>query len=702
MMKKKLALLLSALLALSVLAGCGSKSTTGAETSANAQTQTQTETRDTQSAGAFTPDGSVIFEKDGVTVTTAGLDVDPTTEDESPIIWVDIANSSDKDAYLGVAGGSVNGVVTEVRLIEFYMEDGTYNGGNYESQLTIPAKSSARYALGYYGTGVPGISLDALGEMELCFTTSEDEFSWYNYISEPVILTVDASVPTPDITALGTVAIDDDRMTLVVGEQDYDDWFGPEVYLYLRNKTEKYIAVSPDSAELDGVSCDYVLGGLAAAPGKVAVAFLGFDGEAKALKGFENLTLNFSFSEAEDMDSMNMENSTALAPVTATYPPQIWGEYENGGLRMDIRPKYNDLITVETPRDDENGILFSVSETASLKAGGFEGAGWLFAIGTADENKLHELLCYDMSGVEAFAKDADGNYYIYYHPTDVRFERATVEEMTRDAEQWSMLCQWAEDMKDRFADQNGLEYVSFGNTDVDICLARAAWMDGVNATLSTTEYGPVAVKGMDGTPYARFVMQGFYIETEDETPDGEYVVLNFPDEDIRVDFFFAPENYARVVSNGYETLYQAVWWDESVSYADAMQGWYYAAAEKAGVKPADKSLAPYLGTWAEKIAGRGYLECAKSVAPGKVTITASWPDSAAVMNTWEMTAVLGDGKLAYENGHWEVKEYDDNGESWTTDESYEESGYFYLNDVGELCWHNDRVDGEDSVFIRAS
>ena len=54
-----------------------------------------------------------------------------------------------------------------------------------------------------------------------------------------------------------------------------------------------------------------------------------------------------------------------------TYPPQIWGEYENGGLSMAIQPKYNDLITVETPANDTNGILCSVSETASREAGSF-------------------------------------------------------------------------------------------------------------------------------------------------------------------------------------------------------------------------------------------------------------------------------------------------------------------------------------------
>ena len=692
-MKKKIALLLSALMVLSVLAGCGAKEPTAEQPEKTANTAT----------AGYSTDGSVIFDKDGVTVTTAGLDTDPTSLDGDTIIWVDVRNAGTQDVYLGVTDGSVNGVVTDVLLVSFEEEDGEYIGASYLGGQTIPAGDSARYALGYYGTNVPGIDLSQLGELEFCFTTSEDEYTWYDYKSEPVILTVDASISTPDITTLGTVAVDDDKMTLVVGDQDYDDWFGPEVYVYLLNKSDKFIGISPDSAELDGVACDYLLGGIAAAPGKVAAAFLSFDGEARELKGFEKLTLNLTRYEAAKSEEVDLNNGTALAPVIMQYPPQVWGEYENGGLSFEVQPKYNDHITVETPTNDADGILFTVSETASMEAGGYDGAGWLFSIGNVSEKKLREMLGNDMSGMEVFAKGGDESYYIYYHPTDVRYERATVEEMARDQDQWTMLCEWAENVPMNLAEKNGLESKYFSNTAVDIYLARAAWMEGVNATLSTTEYGPVAVKGVDGTPYAEFVMHGFFDMVDDaEAPDGEYVVLSFPDDDVRLDFFFAPDNYVRVTSGGSETLYQAVWWDDDISNAEAMRGWYYAVAEEAGVKERDDSMLDYYGLWYEKIAGRGQIQCAASVAPNKVRITASWPDSAAVMNEWEMVATLEDGKLVYENGYWALKEYDESGEGWIQDESYEESGYFYLNGSGELCWHDDRAERDgDSEFISA-
>ena len=85
-------------------------------------------------------------------------------------------------------------------------------------------------------------------------------------------------------------------------------------------------------------------------------------------------------------------------------------------------------------------------------------------------------------------------------------------------------------------------------------------------------------------------MKGWFTPVEEEeAPDGEYVVLNFKDDDLRLDFFYAPGGYARLISGDRTTLYQAMWTDDDISYAEVMQGWYYAALEAAGVKSADES-----------------------------------------------------------------------------------------------------------------
>ena len=252
-MKNKIALMLSALLLAGMLAGCGTKTADPApDTPAPAEEVP---------SGAYSPDGSVIFEKDGLKVTTAGLDTDLTSIADIPIIWVDIENSGGEDVYLGVDNGSVNGFMTTVVLIEFYDEavDG-YIGGSSEFGVAVPAGEGVRRALGYYGADIPGVDPDTLAEMEFSFTTAEDEYSWRNYVSEPVVIRTGETMEDVDLSALGTVVIDDDRMTVVFGEQDYDDWFGPQFTVYVENKTDQWIGLYPESAEGDGISCDYMYG----------------------------------------------------------------------------------------------------------------------------------------------------------------------------------------------------------------------------------------------------------------------------------------------------------------------------------------------------------------------------------------------------------------------------------------------------------
>ena len=545
-----------------------------------------------QAEGPCKPDGSVLFEKDGLKVTTAGLDKDPTTGGEDTILWADIENKGDKDVWLGVEDGSVNGFMAPVWLIRFQKENDEYTGGNYEFRMRIPAGSEGRYALGYAEQTVPGMDMKKLCELKFCFTLAKEEYGLADYRSEPVVIATGETAEPLDFDALGTVVLDDDRLKLVIGEQAYDDWYGPYIKIYAENKTDHYVGLAGNSAELDGTLCENLLDGVVMAPGTRAAGDFMFEDLDSGMKSFEKLTLRLSRYESEDPDRMNEAESVPLEPVHMTYAPQPWGEYENGGLRMEIQPKINALVTVEKLTDNENGILFSVYETASREAESYDGAGWLFGVGTVSEEKLHDMLCHVMVGAQVFAKDNDGRYYIWYHPTDVRYARATVEEMRRDQAQWTMLCEWAADMPDKLAELNGLERVFYGNSDVDIYLARAAWMKGEKHTLSTTQFGPVDIGDVDGAPYAEKLMQCWYDALPNtEAPDGEYVVLAFPEEkeNTRVDFFFAPGNFVRVVRGDQSMLYQATVVEEGSSVADTMQRWYHAAAEKAGLKPTESA-----------------------------------------------------------------------------------------------------------------
>jgi hypothetical protein len=147
--------------------------------------------------------------------------------------------------------------------------------------------------------------------------------------------------------------------------------------------------------------------------------------------------------------------------------------YTSNGYRLEVPNKYKDDLLTTTIFDKYEGTLFSVSEKKSVeesRAAGmrYDGMGWLFSIGKINEKQLNEMLCYDMSGVEIFARDISGMYYVFRHPTDVRYHRSTIEEMKEDQAKWTELVQWGyKYVRDEFVKNNpGLVSVAFNNDEV--------------------------------------------------------------------------------------------------------------------------------------------------------------------------------------------------------------------------------------------
>ncbi len=273
--------------------------------------------------------------------------------------------------------------------------------------------------------------------------------------------------------------------------------------------------------------------------------------------------------------------------------------YENGGLKLLVPLEYDELLQIDMPENAEDGIFFSVAEKASIEAAkaqgnDSDGAGALFSIGKIDEARMIELILNtDLSGIEIFAQDAYGDYYVYYHPTDVRYFREDNDAMVRDQENWTALNEWAYGtVRSSMLEENPqLMPIQIGTTDLDLYLARIAYVPGAAYTLASLEYGSVEPKAgeFDAAPFVERLMNGVKYEyVDEEAPDGEYIVLSFPEEGTRFDFFLmeGKENYIREVHEGsdYETVYLATFDDTSVSATEVMREWYYAAV---GATPAD-------------------------------------------------------------------------------------------------------------------
>ena len=287
---------------------------------------------------------------------------------------------------------------------------------------------------------------------------------------------------------------------------------------------------------------------------------------------------------------------TADAPSSENTPPAEEAAdvvtYDNNGLTLSVPAGYDGLVEVKTPEGSEDGTLFTVSEKASLEAGeklhpGEDwGDGWLFGIGRIDKDSLHEMLCYDMSGAVPFASDDNGSYYVFYHPTDVRFVRESydIDPDSEDWKQWAALNQWAWKIQGPFASENGLTLEGFTNTSVDMALNQLAYLGQEPYTLGGAAYGTLESGGAEKGPYLDQLLEGvtFTMTESEEVPDGEYIILDLPQAGEELDFFLADDgNLVREIYDGEVTLYRASYQDGQTSAAEIMSDWYEALADAA-------------------------------------------------------------------------------------------------------------------------
>lgn len=269
--------------------------------------------------------------------------------------------------------------------------------------------------------------------------------------------------------------------------------------------------------------------------------------------------------------------------------------YENKNYKITVPAELADKITVETPADNDDGVIFDCYETKSVEAAkGTDhenlSPGWLFAIALRDEASTRQILSSDYPGQAPIAKAEDGTYFIYNHPTDVRYERATPEEMEKDQDEWTAACEWADSVRKSFAADNGLTKIYYNDTQIEADLARAAFDENAKYTISTTEFGPLEPKDVDPVAFYERLTNGATYESidlaENEVPDGEYVVLAFPEGNIRYDFFLAEgqENIIRQVVGAegeeqYNYFYKVTFEDGTSKASEIMNEWYHALAE---------------------------------------------------------------------------------------------------------------------------
>ncbi len=386
--------------------------------------------------------------------------------------------------------------------------------------------------------------------------------------------------------------------------------------------------------------------------------------------------------------------------------------YTNDGLTLTVSEEFADKVLVNTPENSDKGILFTVNEIESMEAAkeegyGWESAGWLFDIRRLSEEEMHQLRCDDIPGYSVFAKDTEENYYIYCQPTDVRVVRKDYNDKEA-MDRWTAANEWAHSVRETIISENeGLSAVKFSYTSLDAFLARVVYDSDTEYTVSTLEYGKQQPNGIKAADYLDPLLHDVTYTSlrDEEAPDGEYLVLDFPDVDLRFDFFFmeGKENYIRQVwFNGeHEMLYKAEFKDENIKASEVMNDFYHEIVLRNSLGYTPDSL---VGSWAVKNAGRGFIEITNSEEAGKYDIKINWSGSAWQKAYWEMTAeATGNGaELRYENAKHSIL-------TWQSEDNMTEevvytngSGTFNLLSTYELVWFDETEHAADgSVFVNA-
>ena len=253
--------------------------------------------------------------------------------------------------------------------------------------------------------------------------------------------------------------------------------------------------------------------------------------------------------------------------------------YESMGLKLYVPVELEPLMEIKTGEEP----LFSLSELESMRAAQklhpdwADGAGWLFGISRATEEQLHDMLCYYMFGQSVFARDDEGWYYLLDTPTDVRIEREG--EFTQsDMDQWSAFYKWINgSVCERFIAENGLTPCRISNTDVDVVLARIAWMGQTDYSITGLADGEHGPGNNAGASYAEEILSSAYFEyVDEECPDGEYLVLEFPESGARFDFFYlGGGRYVRQTQYGYDTVFRCA---TDTDVTGLVEQWYDALA----------------------------------------------------------------------------------------------------------------------------
>lgn len=107
-----------------------------------------------------------------------------------------------------------------------------------------------------------------------------------------------------------------------------------------------------------------------------------------------------------------------------------------------------------------------------------------------------------------------------------------------------------------------------------------------------------------------------------------------------------------------------------------------------------------IGSWSEKIAGRGYITIAKT-SDDRYNVQVNWGNGASEMYVWTMTASpAASNILHYDDCRHSIITFDEEGSDTETVKYENGTGEFTLLSTNELMWQDDVEEaGKDCLFV---
>ena len=256
-MKKKALIMCTCLVMGLTCAGCGKSDADKTEETTTAAATTAIDT--SSNINGVTIDETVLVDENGIKMTAKSLG-EYKTEDywAEYALNVEVQNTTDKTVMVGYNHSSVNSYMVQIDL----------------SMEVAPGETKNVPAI-FNEAEMENCGIETIADMEFDITVSDSATGEMLVETDPLTIRTSASETyVYSYDESGTVAYDKNGIKIVVQEPVVDDFFGPQVKIYVANTTDDEITVTTDSAEINGIKKD-VFFAVDPFAGKRAVGLLG-------------------------------------------------------------------------------------------------------------------------------------------------------------------------------------------------------------------------------------------------------------------------------------------------------------------------------------------------------------------------------------------------------------------------------------------